>query len=129
MTNQAQSATADPVSAQQTLFTIRIQAGVAWLDHHVTGWRDRITEPVSLDSPCQCILGQIFKHMANRMSPPSYSRSYSLTYQSGYEYAIQRRLSFAEAEAYGFTSRIWDGYELLTQLWCQELATPGSVVP
>ena len=46
--------------SQDKIFDARVERGVALLNDHLPGWQKRITREVIIDSPIDCILGQIY---------------------------------------------------------------------
>lgn len=50
----------EPAAAELTVDE-RVRNGVAFLDEHVPGWREKV-DPAALDqeSVCRCVLGQLF---------------------------------------------------------------------
>ena len=36
-----------------------VRTGTAWLDENYPGWADRVTRPVRIAEPTECVLGQV----------------------------------------------------------------------
>jgi hypothetical protein len=115
---QAEDPHADTIAAAVT-------AGVTWLDREVPGWRDRI-DPASLRlaSPCQCILGQLYRH-----NPGIEDADYGHVDANGYDYAVLVLHPDILPGKYGFTAPpgvpvrdMQNYFAALDQAWREALA-------
>lgn len=109
------------------MFEVEIAAGAEWLDGFKPGW-EREIEPATLElqSPCRCILGQVFHDEAVQSAVDANiendtEEELELDGFNGFDWVLENQgHTFSPwAHRHGFTVISYGGYAVYQEAWKQ----------